>query len=98
MTRDQDVTLIYQSPGLYLTGRGKAMEAGAEGDTINITNLQSKRTVQAVVVGPGQVAIITRPYPQTAIITDAPTKTAAAQPVTPAAAPIPSSSETGKPE
>jgi flagella basal body P-ring formation protein FlgA len=98
VTRDQDVTLIYQSPGLYLTGRGKAMEAGAEGDTINITNLQSKRTVQAVVVGPGQVAIITRPYPQTAIINDAPTKTAAAEPVTPVAAPIPSSSETGKSE
>jgi flagellar basal body P-ring formation protein FlgA len=55
--RDQNVTLIYDSPGLYLTMRGKAMEAGSEGDTVNVTNLQSKRTVQGVVTGPGQVTM-----------------------------------------
>ncbi len=58
VTRDQSVTLIYEAPGLYLTGRGKALESGTEGDTVNILNLQSKRTIQAVVVGPGQVAVI----------------------------------------
>ncbi len=58
VTRDQNVTLIYQVPGIYLTGRGKALEAGTEGDTINVTSLQSKRTVQGRVVGPGQVAIL----------------------------------------
>ena len=100
VTRDQDVTLIYQSPGLYLTGRGKAMEAGAEGDTVNVMNLQSKRTVQAVVVGPGQVAIIiTRPYPQTAALAaNAPTQTALAEPAASAPQSNPSSSETGKSE
>ena len=45
MTRDQSVTLIYQSAGLYLTVRGKAMENGTEGDVVNVLNLQSKRTV-----------------------------------------------------
>ena len=30
--RDQDVTLIYQTAGLYLTIRGKALESGTEGD------------------------------------------------------------------
>jgi len=58
VTRDQNVTLIYQVPGIYLTGRGKALEAGTEGDTINVTSLQSKRIVQGRVIGPGQVAII----------------------------------------
>ena len=58
VTRDQAITLIYEAPGIYLTGRGKAIEAGTKGDTVSILNLQSKRTVQGVVVGPGQVAII----------------------------------------
>lgn len=58
VTRDQGITLIYEAPGIYLTGRGKALEAGTKGDTVNVLNLQSKRTVQGIVVGPGQVAII----------------------------------------
>jgi flagella basal body P-ring formation protein FlgA len=65
VTRDQAITLIYEAPGIYLTGRGKALEAGTKGDTVNILNLQSKRTIQGTVVGPGQVAIIA-PMPRTA--------------------------------
>ncbi|MBN8982736.1 MAG: flagellar basal body P-ring formation protein FlgA [Rhizobiales bacterium] len=57
VARDQTVTLIYQSPGLYLTGRGKALESGSEGDTVNVVNLQSKRTVQGTVIGSGQVSV-----------------------------------------
>jgi len=55
--RDQNVTLIYESVGLYLTGRGKALESGTEGDVVNVMNLQSKRTVSGVVTGRGQVSI-----------------------------------------
>ena len=55
--RDENVTLIYESTGLYLTVRGKAIEGGAEGDTVNVLNLQSQRTVSGVVIGRGQVAI-----------------------------------------
>jgi flagella basal body P-ring formation protein FlgA len=55
--RDENVTLIYETAGLYLTIRGKAAEAGTEGDVINVLNLQSKRTVSGVVIGRGQVAI-----------------------------------------
>ena len=55
--RDQAVTLIYESPGLYLTVRGKAIEGGTEGDVVNVMNLQSKRTVAGVVTGRGQVTI-----------------------------------------
>jgi flagella basal body P-ring formation protein FlgA len=55
--RDENVTLIYESTGLYLTVRGKAMSGGTEGDVVDVLNLQSKRTVSGVVIGRGQVAI-----------------------------------------
>jgi flagellar basal body P-ring formation protein FlgA len=55
--RDQTVTLIYQSTGLYLTIRGKALEGGTEGDVVSVINLESKRTVSGVVIGRGQVSI-----------------------------------------
>ncbi len=55
--RDQAVTIIYQVPGLYLTTRGKAVESGAEGDTVSVLNLQSKRTLTGVVTGRGQITV-----------------------------------------
>ena len=55
--RDQGVTLIYQTAGLYLTTRAKALDNGTEGDVVNVLNLQSKRTVSGVVTGRGQVTI-----------------------------------------
>ena len=55
--RDQNVTLIYEAAGLYLTIRGKALDSGTEGDMVSVLNLQSKRTVSGVVVGRGQVSI-----------------------------------------
>jgi len=65
--RDQNVTLIYESPGLYLTVRGKALEGGTEGDVVNVMNLQSKRTVSGTVSGRGQVSItVATPRPAAA--------------------------------
>ena len=55
--RDQTVTLIFESAGLYLTVRGKALENGTEGDVVTVLNLQSKRTVSGVVTGRGQVTV-----------------------------------------
>jgi flagella basal body P-ring formation protein FlgA len=55
--RDQGVTLIFQTAGLYLTVRGKSLDNGTEGDVVNVLNLQSKRTVAGTVIGRGQVAI-----------------------------------------
>ncbi|MGZ5874342.1 MAG: flagellar basal body P-ring formation chaperone FlgA [Bradyrhizobium sp.] len=68
--RDDNVTLIYETAGLYLTMRGKALESGADGDTVNVLNLQSKRTVSGVVIGRGQVAIAI-PTPRLPAATDA---------------------------
>ena len=62
--RDQGVTLIYESTGLYLTVLGKALEGGTEGDVVNVLNMQSKRTVSGVVVGRNRVAIVVAPARQ----------------------------------
>ncbi|WP_407180210.1 flagellar basal body P-ring formation chaperone FlgA [Bradyrhizobium sp. STM 3562] len=55
--RDQAVTVIYQTAGIYLTTRGKALDSGTEGDLVNVLNPQSKRTVTGVVTGRGQVTV-----------------------------------------
>jgi len=55
--RDQSVSLIFATPGLYLTTRGKALDNGTEGDVVSVLNLQSKRTVTGIVTGRGQVTI-----------------------------------------
>jgi flagella basal body P-ring formation protein FlgA len=55
--RDQNVTLIYEAPGIHLTMRGKALENGTEGDVVSVMNLQSKRTISGTVTGRGQVTI-----------------------------------------
>jgi len=55
--RNDAVTIYYQVPGIMLTVRGKATEAGAVGDVVGVLNIQSNRTVQATVIGPGRVTI-----------------------------------------
>jgi flagella basal body P-ring formation protein FlgA len=80
VTRDQSVTVIYEAPGLYLTGRGKALDSGTAGDVVNIVNLQSKRTIQGIVIGPGQVAAMA---PATRVVT---TTAALAAPAAPGGA------------
>jgi flagella basal body P-ring formation protein FlgA len=55
--RNEAVTITYEVPGIMLTVRGKATEAGALGDIVGVLNIQSNRTVQATVVGPGRVSI-----------------------------------------
>src|SRR5439155_136890 len=55
VARNETVTIVFEVPGIMLTTRGKALEAGAQGDLVNVLNVQSKRTVQATVSGPGRV-------------------------------------------
>jgi flagella basal body P-ring formation protein FlgA len=55
--RNEPVVILYQAPGIVLTLRGKAVDAGAEGAIVNVLNLQSKRTVQGVVMGDGRVLV-----------------------------------------
>jgi flagella basal body P-ring formation protein FlgA len=55
--RGEQVTVVYEVPGIMLTVRGKAMEAGAAGETIAVLNELSKRTLQGTIVGPGRVVV-----------------------------------------
>jgi flagellar basal body P-ring formation protein FlgA len=55
--RDEVVTLVYEVPGLLLTMRGKALDSGTEGDLVSVLNVQSKRTIQGYVSGPGRISI-----------------------------------------
>ena len=51
------VDMNYVSGALVLLARGRALEDGAIGDTIDIINPRSNRTVQGVIVGPNAVRI-----------------------------------------
>jgi flagellar basal body P-ring formation protein FlgA len=55
--RNDTVTIIYEAPGLLLTLRGQAQEAGALGDSIGVLNMESKRVLQAIVTAPGRVKV-----------------------------------------
>ena len=54
------VSMVVEAPGMVLTAIGRAAQDGGMGDTIELTNPQSKRTVQGVVTGPGAVSIENR--------------------------------------
>ena len=57
VARNDNVTITYQVPGITLTMRGKALDGGGQGDTINVLNAQSKRSIQATIAGPGHVVV-----------------------------------------
>ena len=53
----ETVTIVYEVPGIRLTVLGKSVEPGGLGDSINVLNVESKRTVQATVTGPSRVTV-----------------------------------------
>jgi len=55
--KNDTVMLYYEVPGIVLTMRGKALESGAEGDLVSVLNVNSKRTIQGIVTGPGRVTV-----------------------------------------
>jgi flagella basal body P-ring formation protein FlgA len=57
VARGDIVTVVYTQPGLSLTMRAKASEGGALGDTVAIANPQSKKPLQATIIGPGKVSV-----------------------------------------
>jgi len=54
--QNQAVMVAYDAPGLSLSLRGKALASGPAGAVIPVQNLQSKRTIEAIVTGPGKVS------------------------------------------
>lgn len=70
VARGDLVTASYEGPGIALSMRLKANEAGALGDSITVTNPQSKKVLPATITGQGRVAVGSPP----------PGRVAAAQP------------------
>ena len=54
------VTIVLKASRMTLTSQGKALENGSDGDTVRVTNLQSKKVIEARVTGTGRVTIL--PY------------------------------------
>ena len=52
------VTMIVRSGALTLTATGRAMGNASHGQAVRVVNLDSRRTVEGVVVGPGEVQIL----------------------------------------
>ncbi|MFK7838826.1 MAG: flagellar basal body P-ring formation chaperone FlgA [Bdellovibrionales bacterium] len=57
--RGDNVTMIFDDGGMRLTAKGKALENGAKGDLIRISNLSSSRNVEGVVTAQREVVIKT---------------------------------------
>jgi flagellar basal body P-ring formation protein FlgA len=55
--RNDAVLIVLERPGLYMTAEGKALEDGGRGAAIRVVNTQSNRTIDAVVLASGQVAV-----------------------------------------
>ncbi len=59
VARGDVITIVYEAPGVQLSLRGRANEAGAMGDSVAVTNPNSKRVLQGTVTGPGRVSVNT---------------------------------------
>ena len=51
------VAVTYEDDGVALTLQGKAMAAGAVGDSLMVQNTASKKIIETVVTGPGSTAV-----------------------------------------
>lgn len=59
VARNATVTIQLKTPYMTLTTQGRASEEGGKGDLVHVTNMQSKRVVEAVVEGPNMVTVTT---------------------------------------
>ena len=55
--RGDSVIITVRKPGFLIEVRGEALDAGAEGESIRVRNLQSRAVIQALVVGSGRVEV-----------------------------------------
>jgi flagella basal body P-ring formation protein FlgA len=51
------ITVLFQSDGVSLALQGKALNSAGVGETLNVQNTVSKKTIQTVVSGPGQAVV-----------------------------------------
>ncbi len=53
--RGDRVSITFREGPLVLTAKGKALQSGAKGDLVRVTNVNSSRTVDALIIGENQV-------------------------------------------
>ncbi|THD79235.1 MAG: flagellar basal body P-ring formation protein FlgA [Phenylobacterium sp.] len=51
------ITVSFQAEGISLSVQGKALASAGIGDTLNVENTASKKTIQAVITGPGMAVV-----------------------------------------
>ncbi len=57
VTKNSIVTVMLRHPGMVLTAKAKAAGNGAMGETIRVVNTATNKTLDAVVIGHGTVAV-----------------------------------------
>lgn len=57
VTRGSMVILKVKTPYMELTVQGRALQDGAEGETVRVNNTRSNRMVEGTVTGPGEVTV-----------------------------------------
>jgi len=55
--RDDTVSVAFEQDGINLVLQGKALSDAVAGEAVEIMNLQSKKTIEAVAVGPGRAVV-----------------------------------------
>jgi flagella basal body P-ring formation protein FlgA len=61
VNRGDLVTLLFEARGIQLSVRARAMENAGDGELARFVNLQSNRTVEAMVDGPGRARVFASP-------------------------------------
>lgn len=51
------ITVVYEADGVSLSLQAKAQSSAGVGETLTVLNAQSKKTLQAVAIAPGQAAV-----------------------------------------
>lgn len=57
VTKGSLVTIVLRTDRMLLTAQGKALEDGADGETIRVLNTRSNTTIEGKVAGAGKVAV-----------------------------------------
>lgn len=66
--RNGSVMLVYRTDTLTITTLGRSLDDGAEGDSIRVLNLRSKRIIDAVVTGRNKAVVINPLAMRTALL------------------------------
>lgn len=55
--RGDAVTIVYQTPFMTLTAKGKSLQGGSKGDIVQLVNLNSNRTLEGTVSGTREITV-----------------------------------------